>query len=244
MTQEITHWYDIQLRYYDAKQRQNTLKEAAKQSLWEYRRAQQAETEYGSSLRHLLDRLRGNRERHEALLRNIRTAKARMEAAQRELKDQERELDTLEKQRRPLPDREEMKARAETEPNNYRLWAKLECSLCAHLLKPLLTETLEGLEACRQQLRGGNMDRMMSHQELHEIVTAHIAPAQESYLLLQRLKTAMEILEESLEFGSYFENPPALIESAAARHNRLDKVNMAIAQAETVQNRIAKMEIQ
>lgn len=235
MIHEITHWYDIHQRYYDAMQRKETLTEAAMQATWDYRRAQQEEVEYDSSLRRMMDRLRGNREHHEELLRNIRMAKARMEAASRELKEQEQELDALMQQRLPLPGREDLRIRAERNPEDYRHWAKLERLFCAHFLKPLLAETLEGLEAYRQQLRGGNLDRMMSHQELHKIGTSHIAPARESFLLLQQLKTAMEILEETMEIGSYFENPPAFIESAAARHNRLDRISAAIAQAEEAQ---------
>jgi len=235
MTNDITYWYDLELNFQRAKRRLEELQESVKQSAWSYREKRQAEVEYLSSFRRLMDKLRGNTERLEEIQQQIREAKAHHEHQKRELESHKLVFEALEKELQTIPPWEVRRDQAQADPEDTRYLAQRERELCTEMLNPLLAKTLEALEAYRQQLRGGNSDRIISVQELHEVGTAHIEPARKCLCLLNRLRSAMEVLEQSMEIGAYFENPTGYIESAAARHSRLDRINSAISQTEAIQ---------
>ena len=103
---------------------------------------------------------------------------------------------------------------------------------------PLLERLEEALEEYRSQLRGERMGEIVSYQELHERGTGHIGAAESCAPLLQRLTGALTILDRSLEIGGYFENPAGFIDAAAARHNRIDRVNRALSQTAALKKQV------
>ena len=68
MINEITRWHDLEQNYHRSKCTLEALQEGVKQSAWAYRQAQQAEVEYLSGLRHLIDKITGNMDRLKDML--------------------------------------------------------------------------------------------------------------------------------------------------------------------------------
>lgn len=235
---DITRWYDLQTEYSRETARNEEMKQALRRSKWTLREKEQALVEYTSGLRYMIHKLTGKTEPKETMERNIREAKAAFDAISRDKARQEETVTALKRQCDDLPPLEQLKKAAREHPEAMLTLSTREKEYCIELLHPLLAKTLEGLEAYRQQLRGGNSDRIMSHQEIQEAGTAHLAPAGECLKLLNRMKWAMDILGQTLEVGAYFENPAFFIESAAARHNRLDRISKAISQVEKTQKQI------
>lgn len=239
MIETITHIYDLQLEFLQAKQKQEELQNAVKQSAWALRQAKQKEVEYTSSLRFLLfDRLTRRTDRLEACQRAIRQAKANHESSARELEIHQLKYRNLEAEIQKLPLRSELEKSLQGNPEAEAEFARQEVRLCTELLRPLLAKNLEALEAYRQHLRGNNMDQITSPQELHARNAEHIRWAEQSAEVLKRLQPSMAHLGTPIELPDYFLSPAAYIDSAAARHNRLDRVSKAIAQAEAIQKRI------
>lgn len=221
------------------RQRQTLKKteETLRQAKYALRQAQQAEVEYGGSLRALLDRISGKAEqKKEELTQRIYRAKGRMQNAENLLSSLREDIRDLTAEREALPDWQTQGKTAEGEEKE--LWAELEIRLCAQTLLPLLERLEEALEVYRSQLRGERMGEIVSYQELHERGTGHIGVAESCAPLLQRLTGALTILDRSLEIGGYFDNPAGFIDSAAARHNRIDRVNQALFQTAALKKQI------
>ena len=228
---DITRWYDLQTCCHRQTRLLEQMEDQWKQSKWEHHEKSAAAVEFASTLTGMMDRLIHHGEKQEALRREEAHAKARTEQHHREFERQKLLADDSRTQCEGLPTVEELKARAQQHPDALVYFARREREYCAEILRPLLNQTLEALEDYRQQIRGGNSDRILSVQEIQEICGAHIAPAKECLPLLLRLREAMEILGKPMEIGAYFENPAGFV-AAAARHNQLDKINAAISQVE------------
>lgn len=206
---------------------------------YELRTARQAQTEYESSLRFFLDGLTGRREeKMEAISRQLRQAEAEQETLLRLTASLKQDCGELSRELEQLPSPEELKAAALEQVETRQLWAKLEAALCAGQLLPLLENLDAALEDYRGQLRGDRMGQIVGPEELHAIGTAHLIPARQCAPLLRRLQEALRFLEESLEPGGYLENPEGYIVSAAARHNRIDRVNRALKEVNSLRKRI------
>lgn len=231
----IAHWYDLQTEYYRESRLCDQMRTEMLQAKHDYLEAGKAVVEYSSTLPGIYDRLFRNSRKIRTLEKEEAAKKAGMDLLTRDWKRQAEKTDALHKEAAALPEREELKILAAEHPGTLQYQAEREYALCREMLKPKLEDVLQGLEAYRQQLRGGNSDRIMDPNEIHQACTAHIAPAKESHVLLLRLREAGEILQEPLSFGAYFENPAGFIESAAARHNRLDRINEAISQTTLLQ---------
>ena len=228
---EITRWYDLQTNCYRQIQLLEQITQQRNQSKWEHHEKAVAAAEFSSTVTGIMDKLLYHGEKQEELNREEAHAKARIQQLDREYERQKLLADDSLAQCQWLPTQEELKARAREYPEALELLARREREYCAEMLRPVLKQTLEALEDYRQHLRGGNSDRIMSVKEIQEICGAHIAPAKECHRLLLRLRQALEILEQPMEIGAYFENPAGFV-AAAARHNQLDKINAAISQVE------------
>lgn len=242
MQEQMTRRYQLETALYRLEQRLSQVGAALKAAKFTLREAKQAQLLYDGSLKSFFDKLSGKREeRQEALRRDVSAAEAQLAALTREEEGLKRNRETIEQEMSPLPAPEELRAWALGSPETAKQWASLEAAFCAEQLQILLEKTDEALEGYRAQLRGDRMGQIVSREELHEIGTAHISLAEACRPLLHRLQEAMEILEQTpkIEVGGYFSNPSGFIVSAAAQHNRIDRVNDALFQVAAARRQIA-----
>lgn len=207
---------------------------------YDLRQRQQEQTLYEGSLKHLLHRFTGKvAEETERLALGVSSARTVLEnllrlkdSLNQDIAELTAELETLPLWETLLP---------EEDPGRRKLWAELESKLCAETLLPLLEKLDLALEDYRSQLRGEKMGEIATAERVHETSTAHIGWAKQCIPLLQRLKRAREILEQPFEPGGYFENPEGYIVSAAAKHNRLNRVNQALEQVLTLRREVESL---
>ena len=211
-----------------------------RQAKWNLRCQQQKQVEYESSLRYLLDRLRGKREEaEEAFHREIRQEKEKLAELSRKQERIAYQINQLSQQEEGLPTAEQLRDAAEQEPEARARWADLEFLFCANMLLPLLKENEDALNEYRAQLRGEHMGQVMSREEFYEVGTAHLDYAVKCAALLERMRLAAQKKEEAWEIPGYFQNPNGFIVAAAARHNRLDRVNTALDQIYAMKKRVS-----
>ena len=236
----ITRKYDLLLDTHRASRRFDETREALKQHTYEFREKNRAEVEYERSLRRRLDKLTGKGDRLVQLQKETREARARFEKTTLDWKLQSGIGLELQRQCDALPSPEELKTAAMGNPDAQLLLARREVMLCGEMLLPLVQSNLEALEEYRQQLRGNRMSEVTSAQAHHEVGTAHIGWASQCAGLLRRMAPSLAVLGIPFEIPAYFVSPAAFIESAAAKHNRLDRANAALAQVESLQKLAAQ----
>lgn len=240
MENQMIRRYELETALFRLEQKQEATEKAVRKAKYAHRQAQQEQVLYDGSFRAFRDKLSGKQEeRKDALRRAVSAAQAELDVLSREQEMLKASRETIEKELLPLPSFEELRTWASENPAMKKQWAALEAGFCAEQLLPLLEKTDEALEDYRAQLRGGRMGDIVSHEELHEIGTAHITLAEACGPLLQRLRQALQLQGKSLETGRYFENPAGYIVSAAAHHNRLDRVSEALSQVAAARRQIA-----
>lgn len=227
LREQITHRFHLELACFQQRRSLLRTKEALRQAEYACREAHVAQTEYDGSFRSLLDRLRGKREeKQEALAREYRQAEETVRSLKSRKESLEQDVQELEEEMQTLPTWETLGEQSRGEEPDF--WTEREKLLCTQMLLPLLEETEQALEDYRGILRGERAGEIMSREERWSLSSAHIARAKNCCPLLDRLKKAMG--PACPEIGEYFHNPSFFIESAAAHHNRLDRVNTALAQ--------------
>lgn len=229
LKQQINQYYRLESARIQQSHALRETEEKLRTALWELRQKQQEQVLYEGTAKYLLHRITGRAEEEKERLllavRSAQTEQSRLLRLRDSLKQDIREL-TAELEALPTWDSLLQKADAEARD----LWAQREGRLCAQMLVPMLEKVDTALEAYRAQLRGERMGEMASAEEVHETGTAHIALARECAPLLSRMQGALRMQEKPFSPGGYFENPGGFIDSAAARHNRIDRVSMALGQ--------------
>ena len=109
------------------------------------------------------------------------------------------------------------------------------------MLTPLLETTRNLLVERRNQFNGTNAGQIKSRHTLAEIYSAPEAAGEACKPYLLRLKAALEELGNSLELHSFFESPTFFL-SSATQFTRMDRINTAITQAETLQRQLIKLQ--
>lgn len=231
--------YALDTRRYELNSQMEDTEEEIRQAKWHLRCQQQKQVEYESSVRYLLDRLRGKQEEaKEAFTHKIRQEKEKLAELSRKQERIAYQIDQLSRQEEGLPTPEQLREAAEQEPEAMARWAELEFQFCAQMLLPLLKENEAALSEYRAQLRGEHMGQMMSREEFYEMGTAHLDYAGKCGTLLERMGQAARIKEEAWEIPGYFQNPGGFIEAVAAKHTRLDRINKALDQVYAIQKRV------
>ncbi len=230
----LTRYYETERSLLRLQRQLERLKEEITQAKYDLRKADQALTEYGSSLRFLLDRFSGRQEEtREALQRQLREAEAKHSSLLRQRERLTAELEQAQKERSFLPPAEELRRQAEP-----KQWAALETALCAEALLPLLEENYEALLEYRRVLRGEYP--ILSSEDRQEKCAQPNVRAQQCLPWLNRLKEAQSLLGNPFDPGSYYASPAAYL-VAAAQHNQLDRANNALTQVEKLQKLVKGM---
>lgn len=107
-----------------------------------------------------------------------------------------------------------------------------------------LEENHTALMELRRLMRGDRAGEILSIAEQQEIYAAPDRRGEACKPLLLRLKADLTGLGIFFEPGGYFESPTAFIVSAAAAHNRLDRVNQALDQVEDTQRQLRRLKEQ
>ena len=239
MENQLKERYELETRLLRTERALAENADALKQANYDLRNRQEEEKLYSGSMRSFLDGLTGKREeKQESLRRASVHARAELDSLTKEEARLLSEQESLRKKGTSLPAMDALRERAVSCPETAGLWAKLEAKYCAELVLPLLDATEEALEDYRQQLRGNKMGEIVTPEQGQEIGTAHIDRAKQCMPALNRLKAAMELLGQPFEIGGYFESPAGFIVSAAARHNRLDRANLALDQIAAIRKQI------
>lgn len=227
----LSRYYEIQTSLLRLQQRESEGKEALKQAKFDLRSADEALLTYEGSARSFLDKLTGKREeKTEALRREVRSREAARDALQREQESLRHQQEELTAALETLPSSETLRAEAEQE------WAVLEARYCAEALIPLLEKNEKALLEYRSVMRGEYP--VLSVQRQQEIYAEPNIWAQRCVPLLQRLKEALDVLRIPFTLGGYYESPVAYLVSAAAKHNRLDRVNQALNQVGAIRKQM------
>lgn len=205
--------------------RSKEVAEEIKQAKFDERAAKEALWNYESSIRGFLHRISGKREENlEALNRKLRRCQQQLSDLLREQESLEQKRDSLTAALQPLPSPEELRETVEAKE-----WARLEARYCAEALSPLLEENHRALLEYRELMQGQRPE-ILSAAEQQEIYSAPDIWAVQCQPLIQRLKTALDILNIPFEIGGYYSSPTAYLVTAAAIHNRRDRVNRALDQ--------------
>ena len=205
--------------------RSKEVTEEIKQAKFDERAAQEALWNYESSIRGFLHRISGKREE------NLEDLNGKLRRCQQHLSGLLREQDALVQKRnsltaalQALPSLEELRETVERKE-----WARLEARYCAEALTPLLEENHRALLEYRELMQGQRPD-ILSPARQQEIYSGPDIWAAQCQPLIQRLKTALDILNIPFEIGGYYSSPTAYLVTAAAIHNRRDRVNQALDQ--------------
>lgn len=228
--QTLEHCYELEAALLRLTRRQKARNEELWEAKFDLRDREEKLLNYQGGVRALLHRLSGKREEtEEALTREVRQAQAQLAALQQERSALEADLKRTREELQLLPDRETL--RRETEESR---WAALEAKFCTEALSPLLEDNHKALLEYRSLMQG-NHPEILSPQRQQEIYAEPNLRAEKCLPYLQRLKQALEILEIPFEPGRYYDSPAAFLVSAAAMHNRRDRVNQALTQVEAIQ---------
>ena len=206
-----------------------------RQAKFDLREAKVAEAEYRGSFKSFRDKLAGRREETETVLRHaVQKAEADLTSIQRQKELLDARLSEIKEQLSALPDWESLK-------NGSQQWYRLEALYCMEVLTPLLETTRNLLVERRNQFNGTNAGQIKSRHTLAEIYSAPEAAGEACKPYLLRLKAALEELGNSLELHSFFESPTFFL-SSATQFTRMDRINTAITQAETLQRQLIKLQ--
>lgn len=219
-------------------ERQRTENEAAlRQAKFDLREANAAQVEYGGSFRALRDRFTGRREETETALRHaIQQAETNLASAQREKESLDARLAEVNEQLSRLPAWESLN-------DGSTQWHRLEARYCAEWLIPQLEIHHELLLERRAQFNGTNAGQIKTRQDLADIYSAPEAAGEACKPYLLRLKSALNSLEIPFELHRCFEDPTAFL-SSATQFTRMDRINTAIAQVESLQNLLPNLQKQ
>lgn len=229
--QRVTKRYELETRLLRTNNELEETSACLAEVKYQRRDAWEKKNLYEGSIRSLMDRISGKREEvQERLARNYRQAEETVAALTREREILMQQQSTLQSELETLPSAEELRDMALSDSEMAAQWAELESKFCAEGLAHLLEKTDEALEQYRSQMRGERMGEMVSREDLYAIGTAHMKWAKQCQPLLERLEKAQAVLERPFETGGYFDNPAGYIESAAAKHNRLDRISAALGQ--------------
>lgn len=222
-------------------QRQIRENEAAlRQAKFDLRTAQQELTLYEGSFRSFLDRISGRQEARETSLRHAaQKAEANLASAQRKKEILNAQLPELEKKRASAPDWNSL--RQQTDTAALKEWLRLESLFCMEALLPLLEENHTALMELRNMMSGANVGKVYTFAEQAQIGSAPESTGQSCKPYILRLKAALAELDIPFVPCTYFDNPTAFVISAAAVHNRRDRLNKALGQVEAVQKLLPKL---
>lgn len=225
--------------------RSKEIKEALKQARFQKRACDEKLLLYDGSFRKFLDRLSGKQEdRQEALCWELNRAEANLNNLLREQDDLDRQLSETRKQLLTLPSMDILREEAEKDPQARKEFFRLDALFCMETLQPMLEENHAALFELRRLMRGDRAGEILSIAEQQEIYAAPERRGEACKPLLLRLKADLTGLGVSFEPGGYFESPTAFIVSAAAAHNRLDRVNQALDQVEDTQRQLRRLKEQ
>lgn len=233
--QPLIQYYEVKTALLRLERRSEEITENLKQAKYDLRSEEEKLLNYEGSVRGFFDKLTGNREETaEVLRREIRKAEATLNTLLREQESLEQSRRELSAQLQALPAPEELRRLDETK------WASLEAKFCAEALSPFLEKNHEALLEYRSLMRGDRPE-ILSVWKQQEIYGEPNLWAEKCIPLLKRLQTAMDIQGIPFEIGSYYHSPAAYLVSAAAKHNRLDRVNQALDQVEAIQRKIKEL---
>lgn len=209
-------------------------KAALRQAKFDLRESKVAEAEYRGSFKSFRDKLKGRREDAETALRHaVQKAEADLASAQRQKEALDARLLELKEQLARLPDWEALN-------DGSTQWYRLEVRYCIEVLTPMLEANRELLVERRNQFNGSYAGEVKTRQVLAEIYTAPEAAGEACKPYLLRLKAALEKLEIPFELPRYFDAPTAFL-SCATQYTRMDQINTAIGQTESLQRLIPKL---
>lgn len=240
--QQLRQRYALENTLLRLERRHPVLTETIKQAKYTCRDREEKLLTYQGSLRSFLDKLSGKREdRVEALTREVYQAKAALTALIREKERLDQEQISVREGLSALPSLDVLREEAARETDTEREWAKLEACYCAEKLIPLLEENHKALLECRSLMQG-NHPEILSAEEQQRIHAEPNVWGEQCSPVLARLKAALELLEIPFEIGIYYRAPTAFIVAAAARHNRMDRVNQALDQVLAAQKQVNRLQ--
>ena len=217
-------------------ERQRAGNEAAlRQAKFDLREAKVAEAEYHGSFKSFRDKLTGKREATETALRHaIQKAEADLASAQRQKEAADIRLAELQSELAALPEWSSLN-------DGSADWHRLEAMYCMEVLSPMLAASHELLMQRRNQFNGANAGQIKSAGELSAIYSAPETAGEACRPYLLRLKAALEALGISFEIPAYFDGPTAFL-SSATKFTRVDRINTAIVQTESLQRLLSKLQ--
>ena len=231
--------YELETRLFRLSLRSREIGEAVKQAKFDLREARIKQAEY-NGFRALWDKAAGRYEgKMEELNANLRRAEEKLEYLLRQQRDVAQELAYVQEGQSIQPPGEERKAAALAQPETARLWAQLECRLCAEKLAPLLEMNEKALLEYRSFLRGEYP--MLSAERQQEICAEPDIWAQQCAALLERMQEPLQILEMALEIPPYYQSPIFFLMYAAAKHNRMDRASQALDQVLQIRKQVRRI---
>ena len=232
---QIQDRFQLEMDFLRLERQAEDAKAALRQAKFDLREAKVAEAEYRGSFKSFRDKLAGRREETETALRHaVQKAEADLTSAQQQKEFLDARLSEIKEQLSALPDWESLKDKS-------REWYRLEALYCMEVLTPMLEATHDLLIERRNQFNGSNAGQIKSRQTLAEIYSAPEAVGEACKPYLLRLKAALEELDNSLELHSFFDSPTFFL-SSATQYTRMNRVNDAIGQAETLQRQLLNLQ--
>ena len=232
---KLQQYYETQTALLRLERRSAELVEERKRAKYDLRCSEEALLNYQGSVRSFLDKLSGRREeREETLCRLVRNAEAALKELQREQESLNQKRKELKQVLESLPSSEALRAEEE------QTWASLEAEFCAEALKPLLEDNYRALLEYRSLMQGSRME-ILTIEKQQEIYAEPNVRAELCKPYLLRMKEVMGIQGKSFEIGAYYESPVSYLVNVVAKHNRLDRVNQALNQVETIQRAICNL---
>ena len=232
---QIQDRFQLEMDFLRLERQAEDAKAVLRQAKFDLREAKVAEAEYRGSFKSFRDKLAGRREEAETALRHaVQKAEADLTSAQRQKELLDARLSEIKEQLSALPDWESLKDKS-------REWHRLEALYCMEVLTPMLEATHDLLIERRNQFNGSNAGQIKSRQTLAEIYSAPEAAGEACKPYLLRLKAALEELGNALELHSFFDSPTFFL-SSATQYTRMNRVNDAIGQAETLQRQLLNLQ--
>lgn len=217
-----------------------TAESALRQAKFNLREAKAAQAEYSGSFKRFRDKMSGKQEEAETNLRHaVQKAEADLAAAGQQKDQLNARLRSLKEQLATLPEWSELGETAD--PTSHKEWCRLESLYCMAVLEPLLKTTYELLVERRKQFNGTYSGQIKTHQDLAAVYSAPETAGETCTPYLLRLKAALDALTISFELQSFFDAPTAFL-SSATKYTRMDRVNEAISQTESLQHRLSRLQ--